>query len=139
MLIVDVNEAGDGVVSASSLSANWQVLSASLSNAPTWDGADPSSGDVDEDGNTDRGLMLRIEGVGIEAGEEEGLGLGEGMGEEEMQRLLEGFDRKMGVLRKIVAAGEGMVGGILREKGKERGQEVKEEVKEEAKEEVRED
>lgn len=57
--------------------------------------------------------MLRIEGVGIEISEEEGLGIGDKkggsgvLGEEEMQSLFEGFDRKMGVLRKIVGEGWG--------------------------------
>jgi hypothetical protein len=127
VLIIDVNDSGDGITSASSLSSNWQILSASLTSAPTWDGADPSSDNNDQEGNRDRGLMLRVEGVGVEKEEEtEGLGIAAGkstvLGEEEMQSLLEGFDRKMGVLMKIVAAGTGV--------GEKEPAEEKEEAKE---------
>jgi hypothetical protein len=111
VIVVDVNETGDGIISTSSLSSSWQVINAEIANAPTFNSE--NAGDTEgEDG--ERGLMLRIEGVGIGGeGEEMGdSGKGKGvsesvMGEEEMQTLLEGFDRKMGVLRKIVAAGEG--------------------------------
>jgi hypothetical protein len=147
VIIVDLNETGDGVVSASSLSAGWQILSASLSSAPTFD--TPSSADAEhEDDSGERGLMLRIEGTGISVGGgdedlgREGLGIREKgtkgggstvLGEEELQGLLEGFDRKMGVLRKIVGEGWGGLGGdvgmgmgIGEEKGDEglKGREV---------------
>jgi hypothetical protein len=103
VVIVDVNATGDGIVSSSSLSASWQVVNAEIAAAPTFEGTE---------GNGGPRLMLKIEGVGIE---EEDLGLsakGKGvaesaMGEEEMQTLLEGFDRKMGLLRQIVKVGEG--------------------------------
>lgn len=113
VVIVDINESGDGIVSTSSLSSSWQIINAEIANAPTFNN--------DSDGETgaeegERGLMLKIEGVVVETGEEmgnsgekrKGKGAGESsvMGEEEMQALLEGFDRKMGILRKIVAVGE---------------------------------
>lgn len=133
VIIIDVNETGDGILSANSLSANWQILSSSLSSAPTFDG---QVGEEDAEGG-DRGLMLRVEGVGIDVGddgdgnggEKEGLGIekragGSGMiGEEEMQGLLDGFDRKMGVLRKIVGEGWGGIGAVGIEAG---GEEEKE-------------
>jgi hypothetical protein len=116
VLIVDINESGDSVQKVSSLSPNWQVLSASIDNAPTWDGA-ASTNSEEEDGS--RGLMLRIEGMGIPSsmGEgSEGLGItavgdkgkekeGDGIGEEGMDKLMEVFDQKMGLLRKIVGTG----------------------------------
>lgn len=108
VIIVDINLALDGVTRVSSLSKEWQVLNASIEHAPTFD---PSG----EEGAGDKGLMLKIEGVGVEsfksdAEEGKGLGIrgsgsGSGMGEEEMQALLEGFDRKMAVLRKVVGFG----------------------------------
>jgi hypothetical protein len=108
VIIVDINENGDGVKSASSLSKDWQVLSASVSSAPTFDSSsqdqDPQNQNMQE-----RGLMLRIEGVGVSALttdqllEEEKRDSGV-LGEEEMSQLLEGFDRKMGVLRRIISA-----------------------------------
>ena len=135
VIIVDVNEAGDGVTGVSSLSPSWQVLSAEIGKAPTWDkdGAESEGGR----GELAGGLMLKIEGVGLDCGEPvssgAGLGLGvasggskgkgkekerdrdaggdvatgsaSGMGEEEMQTLMEGFDRKMGMLRRIVQRG----------------------------------
>lgn len=125
MIVVDVNASGDSIIRSSSLSSSWQVLNAAVSNAPTWDGAEQAP-------EEERGLMLRIEGVGS-AGppEEEGLGIiGKSalLGEEEMQALMEGFDRKMAILRKVVSAGEVLV----LEKGEtvEKGEEGKVEGKE---------
>lgn len=149
VVIVDVNENEDGtlgVAGVSSLSESWQVLSANIDNAPTWDGADTESSQPDPTS----GLMLRIEGIGTSFGDEgrEGLGItadkakvgktGKGesmgdsgigaMGDDEMRELLEGFDKKMGVLRRIVQSGELRerdVGGLHRyefhqQHGKER-------------------
>lgn len=131
--MVDVNEKGDGIVNAASLSSSWQILNAAVENAPTWGGAEQAS-------EEERGLMLKIEGVSS-AGLFEGEGLGIAgksslLGDEEMQVLMEGFDRKMTVLRKIVSAGEGLVVGNVErmeigEKGEKREQE--EEAKEESK------
>lgn len=141
VVIVDINESGDGVTGVSSLSPSWQVLSAEIGKAPTWDkdGAESEGGR----GELAGGLMLRIEGVGLDCGEPAssgggagavGLGLAGGgskgkgkekekerdggggggdaqsgstsaVGEEEMQILMEGFDRKMGILRRIVQRG----------------------------------
>ncbi|KAE9366540.1 hypothetical protein N431DRAFT_429395 [Stipitochalara longipes BDJ] len=115
VVIVDVDEAGTGVKSVSSLSSTWQVINASISNAPTFD-SKSSSDDLQSQNLQERGLMLRIEGVGVQAlvSEEGALGerkegRGEGsvsgiVGEEEMSTLLEGFDRKMGVLRRIISS-----------------------------------
>jgi hypothetical protein len=55
----------------------------------------------------ERGLMLRIEGVGVSAlatEPEEEKRDSAVLGEEEMSQLLEGFDRKMSVLRRIISA-----------------------------------
>lgn len=114
-IIVDINETGDGIVSTSSLSSCWQVVNAEISNAPTFNNDNTGESGTEEG---ERGLMLKIEGVGIsgsglegelgDSGEKrKGKGVVESsvMGEEEMQALLEGFDRKMGLLRKIVASG----------------------------------
>ncbi|CZR55793.1 uncharacterized protein PAC_05681 [Phialocephala subalpina] len=112
IIIVDVNENGDGVRSVSSLSKDWQVLGASIDNAPTWDGADDSD---PSSRNPSGGLMLRIEGASIDPSsfpDEKSKGMGESgrasgtIGEEEMQNLLEGFDRKMAVLRRVVGQHE---------------------------------
>ncbi|PMD31583.1 hypothetical protein L207DRAFT_519355 [Hyaloscypha variabilis F] len=120
VLIVDVDETGTGVKSVASLSSAWQVLSAEISNAPTFDAK--AVEERDGGGERERGLMLRIQGVGVEVlgGEEveerrEGSGV---VGEEEMSALLEGFDRKMGVLRRIVSSREEL-GGDGVEEGEE--------------------
>ncbi len=109
-MIVDINEDGTGVKSVVSLSSEWQALGASISSAPTFDDTYPETNTSERE----RGLMLRIEGVGVESlvvGDEElsgigrldkGKGEGSGVvGEEEMQGLMEGFDRKMEVLRRV--------------------------------------
>lgn len=139
VVIVDINDAGTGIERISSLSKEWQVLSADIASAPTWDGARES----DSPGGNERGLMLRIEGTSVstlnDTGEKKtggvGLGIdkgkgreglkgsvtdsgrlrGSGIGEEEMMALLEGFDRKMGVLRRVVEGG--------REDGRRRSEE----------------
>jgi hypothetical protein len=130
VIIVDINETGDGVLGVNSLSKDWQILGASIENAPTWDGGSPT-----EDDDSSRGLMLRIEGVGVDVldgdgvglgvgggggagggkrkdGErglgESGVGSGSGIGEEEMHALLDGFDKKMSVLRRIVGSRESL-------------------------------
>ncbi|KAJ5041800.1 uncharacterized protein L3040_005367 [Drepanopeziza brunnea f. sp. 'multigermtubi'] len=124
IVIVDVNRAGDAVTKIASLTPSWAVLSADISRAPTWDGADiEEGGDETENDNVSPagGMMLRIEGTGIDrssAGGAGGGGLGslslaEGRGEDEMQSLLESFDRKMCVLRRVVRLGsrESLGGG----------------------------
>ena len=134
VIIIDMNEAGDGVVSASSLSEKWQILNAEVGSAPTYD---VEEGEAGSDGN---GLMLRIEGVGVEAAADEAVGLdlgrmgdskvrrsGEGEDEDhEMQLLMESFDQKMALLRKVVASGIPVGGGKaeVREEEKEEGTEV---------------
>jgi hypothetical protein len=118
VVIVDIDEDGTGVKSVSSLSSTWQVLSASISNAPTFDSTS-SSDDPASQNMQERGLMLRIEGVGVQSlvsgdvveERKEGSAV---LGEEEMSLLLDGFDRKMGVLRKIIesrTSREELVGG----------------------------
>lgn len=103
-MVVELGEDGDTVLSAASMSESWQVVGASMENAPTWEG---TSGE-------EAGLMLRIEGVGSKGGMEEGIGLGIAdverrksgeVDEEEMQKLMEDFDRKMVMLRRVVEAG----------------------------------
>ena len=139
VIILDVNEDLSKVTKISSLSPNWQVVSASLSNAPSFD-YDPSN--ARDGGNGERGVMLKIEGIGssnlqsrhkdndkeIERERERGKsglrdsgtgsGLGVGMGEEEMNSLMEVFDRKMAVLRSVVgnvASG----GAVVENRGEE--------------------
>ncbi|KAG0645437.1 hypothetical protein D0Z07_8700 [Hyphodiscus hymeniophilus] len=115
-VIVDINETGDGIISTSSLSSCWQIVNAEIMNAPTFD--NDNTGNAGE-GEEERGLMLKIEGVGIgglgveeeldDSGEKRrGKGIGESslIADEAMQALMEGFDRKMGLLRKIAMSGE---------------------------------
>jgi hypothetical protein len=51
-------------------------------------------------------------------------GFGSGIGEEEMHALLEGFDKKMSVLRRIVGSRESLrsVAGIAESKAQGQGQ-----------------
>ncbi|RDL31191.1 uncharacterized protein BP5553_09980 [Venustampulla echinocandica] len=113
VLIVDINEKGDAITSVNSLCQRWQVLNASIESAPTFDAQDDHGGA----GDTNRGLMLRIEGLGVESlsyedekGKGGGIGSGMPLGDEEMRELLEGFDKKMEVLRKLV--GENAIEGL---------------------------
>ncbi|KAI9861352.1 MAG: hypothetical protein M1830_006204, partial [Pleopsidium flavum] len=54
-LLLDLSASGDAVISAHSLTADWQVLNVDVSNAPTWD----AEGATDDERSA--GLMLRIE------------------------------------------------------------------------------
>ncbi|KAH6672478.1 hypothetical protein B0J14DRAFT_74452 [Halenospora varia] len=86
VIIVDINETGTEVTGVNSISGKWQVLQAGIEKAPTFEGDD--SGEAESGGG---GMMLRIEGVG-----------------DEMRELLEGFDRKMGILKKVVETGSSL-------------------------------
>jgi len=102
-----VNETGDRVIKASCLSENWQITNVRMEKAPTWDGN--AASEEDDSGANGKGLMLKIEGIegpDLIGGEEKEEGA---VGEEEMVLLLEGFDKKMGVLRKVL---EGMGTGL---------------------------
>jgi hypothetical protein len=128
-----MNTTGDTISQIHSLSANWQVLSAHLEKAPTWAGGDEEEVVDREVGGG--GLMLRIEGVGVGVDGKGDAGIGmmresgsAVLGEDEMQGLLEGFDRKMGMLRKIVGAGEQfMAANAEKGENEERGRSEKEE------------
>ncbi|KAI9862414.1 MAG: hypothetical protein M1824_001407 [Vezdaea acicularis] len=102
-ILLDISASGDEVVSARSLSEDWQVLGVDVGPAPAWEG--------EEDGN--RGLMVRIEGVESAAGKEV-------EGTEKLEELAALFERRMGELRRVVE--EGRLGGF--EMGGEKVDEV---------------
>ncbi|ESZ93144.1 hypothetical protein SBOR_6471 [Sclerotinia borealis F-4128] len=108
VILIDMNETGDRVVRAQSLSDKWQIMGCEIGKAPIWEG----------EGNEEKGggLMLRIEGVmipilkedtNLSGSREKGKGKENDDGNEEieeldMEKLLEGFDKKMNVLRKVI-------------------------------------
>ncbi|KAI9731824.1 MAG: hypothetical protein M1818_007689 [Claussenomyces sp. TS43310] len=103
ILLLDVDASGTKVVKAHSLTPNWQILSASLMPAPTWNA--PTQEGQSEDNST----MLRIEGTdGYEGAKAKTKGLGlqdVSLGEEEFAALMQNFDEKMKLLRTIVDSG----------------------------------
>lgn len=122
VIIVDLNSNGDGVASVNSLSSKWQVLNAQIEKAPTWNGADDPK--TEETSNTVGNMMLKIEGISSTdlsshfafSTETDGTSLGVGVlkgvgnlgeikrvpGEEEMRNILESFDLKMDILRRVI-------------------------------------
>jgi len=108
ILVLDVDASGTKIVRAHSLTPNWQILSTSLSPAPTWD--TPAQGGSSEEHN----MMLRIEGAeALEevklAGKTKGLRDQEGnaaASEEELLSLMQDFEERMKILRKVVESGE---------------------------------
>ena len=82
------------------MSPDWAVVFTELGPAPTWEGEQ-----VNEEGKEEKGLMLRVEGMGVcdanldESKKELG---GEGKG---LDELVEEYERKLIELRKVVAAG----------------------------------
>ncbi|KAF7960335.1 hypothetical protein EAE96_000020 [Botrytis aclada] len=125
VIIIDMNETGDRVVRAQSLSNKWQVIGCEIGKAPIFESVSEEGGEKKEKGG---GLMLRIDGVGIPVhkGDKELSGSREkGKGKEtndmnekeignlDLDKILEGFDKRMDILRKVI----GGVGWDLGEMG----------------------
>ena len=100
-LIVDIGPTGDTVTSVRSFSSSWQPLGATISKAPTWE--------AEEVPKTDQaaGLMLRIEGVqSINTPGWPGDGQ-ENVSKDVVPELVELFEKRMAILRKVVEDSEG--------------------------------
>ncbi len=97
LLDVQPDDVGSGyeVTKAHSLSSEWQVMNACISNAPTMDGTD---------GESSEGLMLKIEGIGAipQTESEEG---GKRT-KESLQQMVERFGRGLAEMRKMVDEGQ---------------------------------
>ena len=83
-IIVDLDSTGTRVVGAHSMANDWQIISADIGPAPSWEG---------ESG----GKMLRIEGVDEAQGEGEGGFVG-------LEGLLDVYGRRLEELRRVVEA-----------------------------------
>ncbi|KAL2108205.1 hypothetical protein VUR80DRAFT_4124 [Thermomyces stellatus] len=96
-VLLDLAPGDDGwqVSHASSLSADWAVVDAGLRTMEDAEGQEGGTG----------ALMLRIEGVEGESGDVEA-SEGARDGKEEYEVLMEEFEKRMGVLRRVVGAGE---------------------------------
>ena len=121
-ILLDLAPSADGrweVATASSLSPDWAVVSAQLSKLKESDGASGNSGEYDGDSTA---YMLSIEGVEGPGHGSHGAHSGGAMNNLEGSRgsagrassshmseygvLIEEFDKKMKVLRKVVTAGD---------------------------------
>jgi hypothetical protein len=98
LLDVQPGEAGSGyeVRGAHSLSSEWQVLNASISNAPTIDGNALESGE---------GLMLKIEGTSAVT-QTESHEASRRKEKETLQQMVERFEKGLVEIRKMVGAGQ---------------------------------
>ena len=114
VIIIDMNETGDRVVGAQSLSDKWQVMGCEIGKAPIFESVGEEGGEKKEKGG---GLMLRIDGVGIpvhkgdkklSGSREKGKGKESNemnekeIGDLDLDKILEGFDKRMGILRKVI-------------------------------------
>ncbi|KAA8575897.1 hypothetical protein EYC84_006062 [Monilinia fructicola] len=112
VIIIDMNETGDRVVKAQSLSDKWQIMGCEIGKAPIWESAGAEGEDNKEKGG---GMMLKIDGVGIpiskedtslsrsrEKGKRKETDDGEDIKELDISKLLAGFDKKMDILRKVI-------------------------------------
>ncbi|KAK6614956.1 hypothetical protein H4I95_00108 [Botrytis cinerea] len=114
VIIIDMNETGDRVVGAQSLSDKWQVMRCEIGKAPIFESVGEEGGEKKEKGG---GLMLRIDGVGIpvhkgdkklSGSREKGKGKESNemnekeIGDLDLDKILEGFDKRMGILRKVI-------------------------------------
>jgi hypothetical protein len=89
LLDVQPDEAGYTVTKAHSLSSEWQVKKASISNAPTIDGTDAEF----------EGLMLKIEGIGSMAQMEPE---DSATRKETLLQMVERFEKGLAEIRKMV-------------------------------------
>lgn len=88
---------GYRIVSAHSLTPDWQVLDASLSPAPTFDTPQQNTGDQASVSNT---LMLRIEGTG---GYARDVPVGNDRERQQsLEEMMEQFDKRMAELRRVI-------------------------------------
>ncbi|KFY15442.1 hypothetical protein V492_01982, partial [Pseudogymnoascus sp. VKM F-4246] len=108
-ILVDLDATGTAVAAAHSLSSSWQVLSASITKAPTWESG--PAAEEDEEGAGAARFMLRLEGT---KGRDEGMrervrGMWrEDPGDvraEDFQVLMDEFEKKMRVLKTVVDSG----------------------------------
>ncbi len=95
-LLLDISAAGDAVVSAHSLTPDWQVLGVEVCKAPVWEA------EAEGTGGGSAGLMLKIEGsegvlTGDEGTEAEG----------DIEELVGVFEKRMAELRRLIAIGDG--------------------------------
>ncbi|KAF2172176.1 hypothetical protein M409DRAFT_17415 [Zasmidium cellare ATCC 36951] len=92
-VILDLDPTGKEVISAVSLSPEWQALKTQTSPAPSWGGQDDKS--------TDRGLMLRISG---QEAKREALVKGRAKGD--VNGLLKMFDENMAGLDGVLGSSD---------------------------------
>lgn len=119
-----MDETGGTVQHTASLSPTWQILQASIQGAPALRGEQERDEVV-----RDKGMMLRIGGVGVGrapvptsgvGGDLEKGGRGVDIEGDEMRGLIADFERRMEVLRRVVESAGRDGGG---EKGEEGGSE----------------
>jgi hypothetical protein len=87
-IVVNINESGETVRQAYSLTGDWQVLTAEVGKAPTREG--------EESG----GMMLRVEGTEGVKVEEAGA-----VGEEGLERLVSVFERRLAEMKRVLEGG----------------------------------
>jgi hypothetical protein len=93
LLDVQPGESGYEITKANSLSSEWQVLNASITDAPTIDGSESGEG-----------LMLKIEGIGaVVLGSEQAGKIREKVS---LQQMVDRFEAGLAEIKKIVDAGE---------------------------------
>lgn len=98
LMDVQPSESGYQVTKVHSLSSEWQVLNASITNAPTIDGTDAESGE---------GLMLKIEGIGaVTHMESVGSGKRKEKAKESLPQMVERFERGLAEIRKVIDGGQ---------------------------------
>ncbi|EED19105.1 anaphase promoting complex subunit Apc11, putative [Talaromyces stipitatus ATCC 10500] len=90
------NPFGYRIVSAHSLTPDWQVLDASLSPAPTFDTPQQTTSDQAGVSNT---LMLRIQGT---SGYSRDIPVGKDRQEQTLEEMMEQFDKRMSELRRVI-------------------------------------
>lgn len=108
-VLVEMAQDGHTVLNAKSLCPDWAVTNTTVRGAPTFDGEDP---------NQAGGLMMKIEGIGIdnETSRRREVDAAKAFGERRqvtggdnvaaMTQLVEGLRKRMGDLQKVMLGGE---------------------------------
>ena len=93
------------VTSAYSLSSEWQILSTSITNAPTIDAIGPGPDEAGEG----MGLMLKIEGRGPSPDEQNSgkgrSGVKKDKVKETLEEMVDRFEKRLDEIRRTIAAG----------------------------------
>ncbi|EPS43890.1 hypothetical protein H072_2165 [Dactylellina haptotyla CBS 200.50] len=122
IILVDIGADGQAILSAHSLSPEWQISGVTVAKAPTWMSDEGSTTTAATTATTDGGLMLTIEGVGRGRRKPQGTGLLDGVpgaGGKEKKGTVETLEELVGFYQERLERLQGVVDWAEGRKGVE--------------------